>query len=93
MAVVYIPFQPQRNVAPPFQQTINMDGAAYNLVCTWNSYRGGYYVSLVDQYGTTVWYGALVGSPLTANIYLAPGIFTTSTLLYRSDTNNFEVGP
>lgn len=93
MTVVYIPFQPQQNSAPPFQQTITMDGGTYNLVCTWNIDRGGYYVSLVDQYGNVDWCGALVGSPAASNIYLAYGIFTTSTLLYRSATGNFEVGP
>ena len=89
----YVAFQPQQNTSPPFQATVTLDGATYNLVCTWNLYRGGYYAALVDQSGVTAWMGALVGSPSSANINLAPGIFSTSTILYRSGTGNFEIDP
>jgi len=37
--------------------------------------------------------GALVGSPPSANIYLASGVFVQSTILYRTGTNNFEIVP
>ena len=60
---------------------------------TWNITAQRWYLTLTDQNSVLVWNGALVGSPLNADIYLAPGIFTTSTLLYREDSGNFEVTP
>ena len=88
-----VAFQPQPNTSPPFQATVTLDGDSYNLATTWNYYRGGYYASLTGQDGTVVWMGALVGSPPSANIYLASGVFVQSTILYRTGTNNFEIVP
>lgn len=95
-----MPFTPSNNSAPPFSASITLDGASYGLTCSWNLYRGGqgvagqgWYYQLTDQNGNVVITAALIGSPLNANIYLAPGILTASTLLYRADTGNFEVTP
>ena len=88
-----IAFTPSNNSAPPFSTSITMDGNSYGLSCFWNLYRGGWYYQLTDQNGNIVITAALVGSPLGSNIYLAPGIFQTSTILYRSDTVNFEITP
>jgi hypothetical protein len=88
-----IPFQPSNNSAPPFQTIFTLDGASYAGSATWNITAQRWYLTLVDQNSNVVWHGALVGSPLTANIYLAPGIFSKSTLLYREDSGNFEVNP
>ena len=88
-----IAFTPSNTSAPPFAVSVTMDGAVYQLSCFWNLYRGGWYYQLTDQNQNIVITAALVGSPLTSNTYLAPGLFTTSTLLYRADTGNFEVGP
>ena len=87
-----IPFQPA-NTSPPFQTVVTLDGAQYALTVTWNVYGQRWYVTLTDDNGNIVWNGAMVGSPLTASIDLAPGIFTTSTILFREDTGNFEVNP
>jgi hypothetical protein len=89
----YIAFQPQANTAPPFQTPVTLDGTTYNLVCWWNIYRAGYYYTITDQGGMVIYTGALVGSPTSSNIYLAPGIFQTSTMLYRSGSGNFEINP
>jgi hypothetical protein len=89
----FLAFAPSINAAPPFSVSITMDGNSYNLAVFWNLYRTGWYYSLTDQNGNAVITAALVGSPLTANIDLAPGVFDTSTLLYRADTGNFEVTP
>lgn len=88
-----VAFQPNQNTSPPFQQVVTLDGAQYNLICAWSIWRGGYLFSIVDQSGTVVYTGPLVGSPSASAVYLAPGIFTTSTILYRSDTGNFEIVP
>ena len=88
-----IPFQPNNSASPPFSVTVTLDSTSYQLVVTWNLAGQRWYASLQDQSGNTVWMGALIGSPLNSNIYLALGIFTTSTLLYRADTGNFEITP
>ena len=86
-----IPFIPSNSSSPPFQATVTLDGSSYSLAATWNIAGQRWYVTLTDLNGNMVWSGALIGSPLTADILLAPGIFSTSTLLYREDTGNFEV--
>lgn len=86
-----IPFTPSNNANPPFSTTVTLDGASYQLSANWNVSGQRWYAMLTDQSGSAIWNGALVGSPLTMDIYLAPGIFTSSTFLYRADTGNFEV--
>ncbi|NBI44981.1 MULTISPECIES: phage baseplate plug family protein [Burkholderia] len=88
-----IAFNPSNATSPPFQETVTLDGSAYSLSAAWNIAGQRWYVTLTDQNGNVVWSGAMVGSPLGFNILLAPGIFTTSTLLYREDTGNFEISP
>jgi hypothetical protein len=88
-----IPFTPSTTAAPPFSVQVTLDGSPYTLVTMWNLYRPGWYVSLTDQSGNLIINQPLIGSPPNANIYLAPGIFTTSTLLFRVSTNQFEIGP
>jgi len=88
-----IPFVPNPTTAPPFSTTVTLDGASYTLSTTWNVYRGDWYMGLTDQSGNLLIFQPLIGSPDSANIYLAPGLFKTSTLLYRVSTGNFEIGP
>jgi hypothetical protein len=95
----YIPFTPSQISAPPFSTQVTLDGTSYTLSCFWNSYRGGtsgqsgWYYQLTDQSGNVVITAALVGSPDNAPIYLAWGILTSSTLLYRTSSGNFETVP
>jgi hypothetical protein len=86
-------FTPQASGGPPFSALVTLDGRPYRLAAMWNLYRYGWYISLTDQSGNLVVNQPLIGSPPNANIYLAPGAFTTSTLLYRVATNSFEIGP
>ena len=88
----YVPLTLSDNT-PPFQTTVTLDGNPYFLAVTWNVAAQRWYVGLNDQYGNVTWIGALVGSSLTYDIPLAPGIFTTSTILFREDTGNFEISP
>ena len=81
------------SASPPFQALFTLDGQSYNGAVTWNLAGQRWYLTLTDAYGNLTWSGALVGSPLNADIPLAPGIFTASTLLYREDSGNFEVMP
>lgn len=89
----FIIFAPSPTLTPPFQVTVTLDGVAYNLTAMWNFAAQRWYVSLVSASGATAWYGAMVGSPLGFDIPLAPGIFTTSTILFREDSGNFEITP
>ncbi len=88
-----IPFTPNNSNSPPFSAIFSLDGTDYAANVTWNIAGQRWYLSLYDQSGNNVWTGALIGSPLTANIYLAPNVFSTSTVLYREDTGNFEITP
>ena len=88
-----VAFAPNNQLAPPFSAIFTLDGTAYSGSVTWNVYAQRWYFTLTNQGGTVIWNGPLIGSPLTADIYLAPGIFETSTILYREDTGNFEQNP
>ncbi|HEX7911794.1 MAG TPA: hypothetical protein VF534_27385 [Paraburkholderia sp.] len=88
-----IPFTPNNSATPPFSVPVTLDGASYLCNATWNIAGQRWYMSLTDSSGNNIWTGAMVGSPLNFNIYLAPGVFQTSTILYRADTGNIEVNP
>lgn len=88
-----IKFAPSSNSTPPFKETFTLDGQSYTGVATWNFAAQRWYFSLTDYTGKTVWNGALVGSPESVDIYLALGIFQSSTILYRAGTGYFEVNP
>ena len=88
-----IAFDPSNSSAPPFQATVTLDGNIYSLVAMWNIYRLDYYISLTDQSGNIIVNQPLIGSPPDSDIYLAPGAFTTSTLVYRTATQTFEQNP
>lgn len=91
MSTTLISFAPNNSASPPFSATVTLDNVSYQLIVTWNIAGQRWYASLQDQSGVAIWTGALVGSPLGYDILLAPGIFQSSTLLYRADTGNFEV--
>jgi len=88
-----IPFNINTNSNPPFSAQMTLDGVSYTASATWNIAGQRWFLTLTDQSGNALWSGGLVGSPLGYDIPLAPGIFSTSTLIYRADTGNFEVTP
>ena len=88
----YVPLVLQSSGVPWTGQLI-LDGQAYKAVVSWNIYAQRWYLSLADAFGNIAWYGPLTGSPMNGAIYLAYGVFSASTLLYRTDTGNFEVNP
>ena len=89
----YVPLAISPNAAPPWTGQFTLDGQSYQGILWWNFYAQRFYLSLAQQNQAPVWYGPLIGSPLDADIYLAPGVFQTSTILYRADSGNFEVNP
>jgi hypothetical protein len=88
-----IPVTLNNTISPPFSAIFTLDGVAYSGAMVWNISAQRYYFQLTDQSGNVIWNGALIGSPLGTDIPLAPGIFTTSTIVFREDTGNFEVNP
>lgn len=87
-----LPFNPQPTSSPPFQSAVTLDNATYGLSCWW-SLLGRWFYTIADHSGTPVYTGALVGSSTNNSVFLAPGIFQTSTILYRTGTGNFEITP
>lgn len=88
----YVPFAPSQSALPPFQTTLTLDGSAYTFSAWWNL-LGRWYFTLTDASQDTIYTGAMVGSPDDASAFLAPGIFQSSTLLFRSSTQNIETNP
>lgn len=88
-----IAFTPSPLATPPFSTIVTLDGGAYLLSVLWNLAGQRWYISLADQNGTIVLNRPLTGSPTGSDINMTFGVFVTSTLVYRTDTGNFEVGP
>ena len=86
-----VPFTPDPVAAPPFSAIVTLDGASYSLVTAWNFYSSRWYYSLTDQFGNLTINAPLIGSPPDSDIFLVPGVFTTSTLLFRVATQSFEI--
>ncbi len=89
----FVPLIINNQNSPPFQSQFTLDGTGYTGAVTWNFGGQRWYFTLYDQSGNLITNQPLIGSPTNANNYLLPGLFQNSTLLYRSDTGNFEVNP
>jgi hypothetical protein len=85
----YVHFDDETQLTSQF----TLDGSSYNALTVWNVVSQRWYVQLSDSLGDVVFYGPLIGSPLDADIPLAPWLFTASTLVYRADSGNFEITP
>ena len=88
-----IPFAPSQASTPPFTAQLTLDGQSYTFNAAWNFVSARWYFALVDQSGAIIVNQPLIGSPPDSDIPLAPGLFTTSTLVYRVSTGNLEIGP
>ena len=88
-----IPFTPNNSASPPFQAVVTLDGSSYSISTMWNSYRSDWYIQLRDQSGNLLVNQPLIGSPPSSDIPLFPDTLTTSTILYRVATQQFEITP
>ena len=88
MAIVYVNFQPSNT--SPFTFSAILDGVQYNISVTWNLTGLRYYVNIYSQEGTLILCAPMVGSPTGYDIDIVAGYFT-STLVFRTLTNNFEI--
>lgn len=87
----YVQFAPDNTASPPFQFNATLDGDNYIITTTWNVYAQGWYVNCFDTSGNIINSQPLIASPPSGDIALFPGIFSTSTVIYRESSNNFEV--
>jgi hypothetical protein len=88
-----IPFSPNNGSTPPFSTPLTLDSTAYVGNAMWNIAGQRWYLTILDSGNNQIWSGAMIGSPLGYDILLAPGVFSTSTILYREDTGNLEITP
>lgn len=91
--MVIVPLTLNQDASPPFQTTIVLDGQSYSLVVTWNMAGQRYYYEITNENGTLIIAAPLIGSPQNFDILLAPGMFSTSTIVFREQVNQFEIGP
>jgi hypothetical protein len=89
----FVAFAPNNSNNPPFSTPLTLDSAAYVGSVTWNIAGKRWYLTILDSGSNQIWSGAMIGSPLGYNILLAPGVFSSSTILYREDTGNLEINP
>lgn len=83
-----IPFTPAPNANFQFQCTL--DGAPYNVICTFNPYGQRYYVSVYDLSGARIFTRPLIASPSFYNVSLTLGFFDTS-VIFRESSQTFEI--
>ena len=88
----YVDFSQPQNV--PFQFAATLDGNPYTVTVPWNLYGQRYYVYVQSLDGTLIVAIPRIASPLGDTVVnLVAGYFTTSTLVWREDNNQFETNP
>lgn len=88
MTSTIIPFNPSLNANFQFQCTL--DGAPYNVICTFNPYGQRYYITIYDLTGQQILSRPLIASPSFANVSLTLGYFET-TMVFRESSQVFEI--
>jgi hypothetical protein len=86
--ITFVDFTPSDTTAFQFQAVL--DGIQHNVVVTYNFFGQRYYVNVYDTQGALVIAAPMVGSPPGYDIDLMAGRFT-STMIYRTDSNRFEI--
>jgi hypothetical protein len=74
-----------------FQFNPVLDGITYTAICTYNLYAPRYYVNIYDNNGTLIVTRPIIASPDNYDIDIVEGYFTTSKLIYRTSSRNFEI--
>ena len=88
-----IPFIYDPNGAPPFSSSATLDGNTCSLAGVWNIAAQRWYLTITSQTGNVLWYGPIVASDSAPLLFLAPAVFTTSTIQYFDTSSSFEVTP
>ena len=76
-----------------FQFNCTLDTQPYTVIVTWNTYSPRYFINIYNTAGNLIVTNPLTGSPDNYDINLVFGYFTTSKLVYRVSSNNFEITP
>lgn len=84
-------FTPTINQNFSFQPTL--DGQQYQVVVTWSLFGQRWIVNIYTLQNVLVVSKPLRASPMSVDLNLIKGYFTTSSMIYRTSTNNFEVSP
>lgn len=88
----FIPFQP--SATQNFTVNVTLDGLPYVLIVTWSLFGNRWYINILTPQGVIVVQSyPLVGSPDDYDINLLTAWFTTSTMVFRESTNQFEINP
>lgn len=85
---ILIPFNPAPNANFQFQCTL--DGAPYNVICTFNAYGQRYYINVYDLTGTLILSRPIIASPFFYNVDLIDGFFE-ETMIFRETSQEFEI--
>lgn len=90
----YVTFQP--NTQAPFQFQATLDNNVYNVNVTWNLFGQRYYINVYDLSNNLIVSTPMIGSAPDNEFYqdisLVAPLFT-STLVYRTENNQFEISP
>lgn len=87
----YVPFVP--NPATAFSFTAVLDGTSYTLGVPWNVFGQRWYLNCTGPNGEQIFQRALIGSPNGNDIELIGPWFEVSTMVFRSDSQTFEINP
>ena len=88
----YVPFQP--TPAGAFTFLAELDGQHYTMSVPWNVFGQRWYLRCTGVNGVDVFSALpLIGSPAQGNINLIAPYFAASTLVFRQDTQQFEINP
>ena len=76
-----------------FQFNCTLDDKACVVVCVYNNYSPRYYFNVYDSARNLLLTRPIIGSPDDYDIDMLFGYFTTSKMIYRVSSNNFEITP
>lgn len=68
-----------------------LDGAQYSVIISWQLFGRRWIVNVYDLSGNLVLAKPLRSSPDDYDINIIGGYFTSTTMVYRESTGNFEV--
>lgn len=94
----FVEFNPPAYTPFVFQPTL--DGAQYTAVINWNLFGKRWYLNLYTIQGVLLICMPMVGSPVSSpvpgvspDINLLKGYFAVSTMVWRPQNNQIEIGP
>lgn len=85
------PFAPSTGSTFQFQPTL--DGVTYTAIVNWNLFAKRFWFNLYTLQGARVLAIPLVGSPVGYDVDIVDGYFSTSAVVYRAPSAQFEVTP